>query len=516
MNKIYKYFCLLITLINFLSLTYQFNLQKESLTDETIHNIDEEVKNAPEYKKAEFESKSTDINHFFKYQNTSIPSSRVSAFRIEFDVFNEVEINKYKIYCTSIESSKTDLELIDRLKYITNTNTSCVGGFNPLGFYDGIIEHDEAKMKVGIIVASEVDFEYTGRVFFRTEERLLGTSEERPIDAETYSLIPYTIIISKFRELSKSKILFYSYTRELQMYYVETNSPYPEKLFSGNIMSVFTNPNMVRQKYHGANVMILLTNKFGSYEMVGEPFKYEVKLFDSNFLLDYYVSSNEEGRPIKSPLLINMTECTDPYYVILNYNQMETSKTLIIDQIYGKLASLSVATTFTKTTWEEMLENDMVEIDINSKKFVLPSNSRPHMDVYKIECKLPLMFNFYYVEDDILIEKMNYGDINLFTLKPFETINVPFFLNINPQVIIEIFNPVNDPIVIVEAQESNVYQKNTLIKIIPLSLANGITIKERGGFSDTRIIIKVGYPNNGWEDKSQYIKYYKEYEIYLF
>ena len=160
------------------------------------------------------------------------------------------------------------------------------------------------------------------------------------MDAETYSLIPYTVNVTKFRELSKSKILFYSYTRELQMYYVETNTPYPEKLFSGNIMSVFTNPNMVRQKYHGASTMILLTNPFGAYEMVGELFKYQVILFDSNFLLDYFVSSNQNGRPIQSPLLINMTECTNPYYVILNYNRQESSKILVLDQIYGKLSSL--------------------------------------------------------------------------------------------------------------------------------------------------------------------------------
>ena len=47
-----------------------------------------------------------------------------------------------------------------------------------------------------------------------------------------------------------------------------------------------------------------------------------------------------------------MTECTSPYYVILNYNQQESSKTLIIDQIYGKLSSISVASKFTKTTWD--------------------------------------------------------------------------------------------------------------------------------------------------------------------
>ena len=94
--------------------------------------------------------------------------------------------------------------------------------------------------------------------------------------------------------------------------------------------------------------MVLLTNPFGAYELIGEAFIYEVKLYDSNFLLDYYVNSKEDGRPLYSPWLINMAEWTSPYYVVLNSNQMESSKTLIIDQIFGKLSSLFVVTKFMK------------------------------------------------------------------------------------------------------------------------------------------------------------------------
>ena len=131
------------------------------------------------------------------------------------------------------------------------------------------------------------------------------------------------------------------------------------------------------------------------------------------------------------------------------------------------------------------------------------------------------MLNFYYIEesDEILTPKMNYGDINIFTLKPYETVNIPFFLDMSlPEIIIEIFNPVNDPVVIVEAQEENVYLTNTLIAITPMTLENGIDIKERWGFSDTRIIIKVGYPQNGWKNVpgTDYIKYSPKYDLYLF
>ena len=517
MKDFYKFLISIILLINCLVKSKEIKLKKEILKEDIIHIINEEIKDRTDYKKAEFESKSTDKNHFFKYESNNMPSSLIYSFRIEFDVFSDKAKEEYKIYCTSVSSSTSDADLISSLKGLTSSTSSCIGGFSYTGYFDGIIKLDESKQKIGIMIISN----YTGRVFFRIEERILGTEEARPMDAEIYSLIPYTIDVSKFRELSKSKILFYSYTRELQMYYVGTGSPYPEKLFSGNIMSVFTNPNMVRQKYHGANIMVLLANTFGGYEMVGEAFKYEVKLFDSNFLLDYYVSSKEDGRPLYSPLLINMTECTSPYYVILNYNKMESSKALILDQIYGKMSSLSVAPKFTRNTWDQMIEKDMINIDISTRKYVLPSNASPHMDVYKIECELPLMFNFYFIEesDYILTPKMNYGDINIFTLNPYETVNIPFFLDMSlPQIIIEIFNPVNEPIVIVEAQEENVYLKNTLLEITPMTLADGITIKERGGFTDTRIIIKVGYSNLDWQSVvgNEYMKYNREYDIYRF
>ena len=88
-------------------------------------------------------------------------------------------------------------------------------------------------------------------------------------------MIPFVIHISQFREKA-SKILFYSKTRDMQMYYVEGDAPYPERLFFGNVMSVYTNPNMVRQKYHNANIMTLIVNPYAT--SLGETFKFEVKL----------------------------------------------------------------------------------------------------------------------------------------------------------------------------------------------------------------------------------------------
>ena len=517
MKKVFKYVLLLIALINCLCKSEESILQNGNLNEEVMHEINQEVENNANYKMAEFEFTTTDTYQFFKYDNSTLPSSKVISFRIDFSQYS-ISMQNYKVYCTNVPSSTSDTFLIEQLKTLTPETSSCIDIYRSYANYDGIAKLDSTNTKLGIVVISEAGVSFGANIYLRISERILGTDESKPMEEETYSLVPFTVNIPKFRELSKSKILFYSYSRVLQMFHVESNAAYPEKLFSGNVLSVYTNPNMVRQKYHDASTMILLVYPYGAEANdLREEFKFEVKLFESNYLLDYYVSSNEEGRPLNSPLLINMTECTSPYYVVLNYNRMETSKTLVIDQIYGKISYLSVATDFTKSTWDEMLENDMETVDINTRKHILPSNARTHMDVYQIECELPLMLNFYYIDESDLHPKMNFGDVAIFTLKAYETVNIPFFSDIiAPNIIIEIFNPFEDPIVIVEAHGETVYTKNTLIETTPMSVSEGINIKERGGLTDTRIIIKVGYSQSGWTEVNDYIKYSYQYDTYLF
>ena len=515
MKRTLRLLILSLTLLNLLCKISPSNLQKNKLNAEEMHEINVEVNS--DYRKAEFDFQASDNYQFFKYENDTLPEAGISTFRIDFDQYSYL-MDDYQVLCTNVPSSTSDSELINTLKGLTPAQSSCIDGFRSYAIYDGITKIDKTKPKIGIVLISKAEYAFTGRIFLRTTERLLGTDESKPMEEETYSLVPFTVNIAKFRELSKSKILFYSYTRILQMFNSGTSTPYPEKLFSGNILSVYTNPNMVRQKYHNANLMVLIANPFMySNSYLGEVFKFEVKLFDSNFLLDYYVSSNTEGRPENSPLLINMTECTNPYYVILNYNKPDSAKALVIDQIYGKLSSLSVATDLEQSTWDEMIEKDMEIVDITSLKHNLPASSRTHIDVYKIECSLPLMFNFYYVDESELVPKMNYGDVHIFALKPYQTVNIPFFDLVAPLIIVEIYNPENEPIVIIDANEEFVYQKNTLVKITPMTLNEGITLKERAGISTTRIIVKVGYPNSGWKDTAdKYIKYNQEYDTYLF
>ena len=522
MNK--PFYILLLILTIFTSqcldnLSSPIKHKKLSSEADTVHEINESVDNE-NYLKSEFSAETTDEAHYFKYTVTTTPSSSVTAFRFEFDQFSEAAYQNYQVFCTFVDTTTSDSDLITTLKNLDTSKSSCVGGFNEIGYYDGIVEIDAAKKKLGVyLYTPTAQLKFTARLFLRINEKILEVNETKATEDETYSLVPYTVVISEFRKLDQSKILFYSYTRQLQMYYVALSTPYPEKLFSGNILNVFTNPLMVHQKYHDADTMVLLTNPFGAMEMVGEQFKFEVRLFKSDFLLDYFVSSNASGRPINSPLLVNMTECTNPYYVILNYNQAEEATNLFIDQIYGKMRSVSVATTLTQLTWDEMLQDDMVSVDINTRRHLLEANSRNHMDVYKIECDLPLLLNFYYMREEHESTVLDSGDVSILTLSSYQTISVNFKKDLaSPEVMIDIFNPSDTPVVILDdGQNEVVYQENCLVKIMPFNLDEPIVIKERAGVSTTRVIVKVGYSLlSGWTDVSTYVKYNKDLNTYAF
>jgi hypothetical protein len=163
-----------------------------------------------------------------------------------------------------------------------------------------------------------------------------------------------------------------------------------------------------------------------------------------------------------------------------------------------------------------MIANDIETINLNDKKYSLPSSAN-NMDVYKVECTLPVMINFYYIDPNAAVYTMNYGDVQIFILQPYQTINVPFTSGMKtPEVIIEINEPEDKPYVIITVTNEKVYEKNTLERFVPITLGNGITIKERGGSTNTRVIIKVGYSTASWTKQSDYIKYNSAEKTYLF
>ena len=513
MKKIYEVLILL-----FLS----FNIICSSLSaleEGTIYEINENIEGTTEYKTKTMTYGNGDSVNYFKYSfSNNFPTNNITAFRLDISPYSH-KMNGYKVLCTNLASSASDADLKAQLDQVKKdeSKSTCSHIFYYYGLHHSIMKLDKNKPKIGIaIIFSQTIDTISVKINLRITERFLGVNEEKPDFDETYSMIPMTIDIAKFRNSADpyiSKLLFYSYSRVLFMYETVSNDYTPTQLFSGNILNIYTNPNQIRQKYHNAGIMTLMAYAFNIKE---ENFKFEVKKFETTFLLDYYVSSNPDGRPLNTPLLINMNDCSKPYYVIINYNAQDYGKTLVLDEIYGKMSYLGVATSLEQESWEDMIEKDIQPLNLNDKKYKMPM-SIYHFDVYKIQCTLPVLVNFYYIDELASVYTMKEGDVQIFSLKAYQTINVPFVEGLSGvEIMVEINQPENNPYVILKVTEEKVYEKNTLDRYVANSLLEGIDIKERGGTTDTRVIIKVGYITSKWHQESTNIKYNQAENIYAF
>ena len=150
-----------------------------------------------------------------------------------------------------------------------------------------------------------------------------------------------------------SKLLIYSNTTEMAMHYLSDTSPTPLKLFSGNIMMIYTNPDVIYQKYNNAKIMIMTTNALGNKINT-----VNVRYYDSDTQMQYYLSNNEEGRVLNNPTAIEMTTCDRPYYYILNYNKLEDGqRKLHLDTIFGEAESVKLATSLNYNSWDQLISN---------------------------------------------------------------------------------------------------------------------------------------------------------------
>ena len=73
-----------------------FSLCLISIKSDTVYDINDDVTDNINYKKVEFSGESKILNYYFKHSVRTIPSSRINAFRFEFDQFSEqVKKEKY-------------------------------------------------------------------------------------------------------------------------------------------------------------------------------------------------------------------------------------------------------------------------------------------------------------------------------------------------------------------------------------------------------------------------------------
>jgi len=297
-----------------------------------------------------------------------------------------------------------------------------------------------------------------------------------------------------------SKVLIYSSKRELEMYHFQSGTP--AQLFTGNILLVYTNQEVIKEKYQGAKTMILLTESLFKNKdvVIGENFRFKTYFFQSDNTMNYYVSSNPSGRPINIPTSLEMPDCSKPYYYILNYHYIETRDlTLHIDKIYGQISTKRIATELNQEDWYDLIASmdEFVE-----EEFLINKKSKYHMDVIEATCIIPTLLHIYYTDDSQPItEGLKPGDTSIINIGPSNTKEFKLQTNIMPGfTLVYSFNilsedrdpnirlsfPSGEPIL---ATTNGVYLKKTKENFEKINVKN----EDIGGSSLTRIIFKYGY-----------------------
>ena len=54
-------------------------------------------------------------------------------------------MQNYEVYCTNVDDSTSDSELIEYLKNLTRKTSSCIDGFKLYSYYHGIVKLDETQ-----------------------------------------------------------------------------------------------------------------------------------------------------------------------------------------------------------------------------------------------------------------------------------------------------------------------------------------------------------------------------------
>ena len=196
------------------------------------------------------------------------------------------------------------------------------------------------------------------------------------------------------------------------------------------------------------------------------------------------------------PLSLEINTCNaynNKYYYILNYNQLEDDRILYLDLIYGLMKNARVVTKVNSDHWDELIENDMVEI--KGMQITLGNNTQ-HIDIVEIECNTPLLANAYYNKPNEEYLELTKGKVAIKTIPGKESISIGVdpFLSGEEYVSISLYNTNKDTLCTINYGTTSSERiignsaKITLLKDNPktISIINNLS-------SSARAIVKLGY-----------------------
>ena len=449
-------------------------------------------------------------SNYLYYDFANNPKGKIASLKIK-----SINAKVNKVGCVFTSKYATDSNMMNDVnKAVLEGKSVCLGemqkdsdGYDALikANYEGVNSRLVIQVLYGL--GKEIkDEEEDITINIKIGGTDIGESEAKFSNDEKLAPIPYVINLLEIREKKMaqmdyvSKVLFFSNTREMEMFYIDEETPTPVSLFTGNIMLVYTNEELINQKYHGATTMILLTDSLSATEriIIGEQYRFMVKFFNSESQIQYYLSGNPNGRVLNNPTAIEMTSCSQPYYYILNYNEIEEEKrTLHIDTIFGEKESIKLATALNYDDWDSLVSN----MEPFEGEQIILEESKFHFDVIEVRCKLPLLLNLYYVNpDNQKMVNLQIGDIIIFSLEkgqskilyfkkeeegPFSySFNIFKDNNLDPNIEI-----IFDDEISLKANKNGIFKKDAVYIYEKVEIKNN----DPSGSVNTRVIFKFGY-----------------------
>jgi hypothetical protein len=467
--------------------------------------IDQSIEGEADYFTADFKVKSSSNYLYYDFPRT--PIGNIASIRI-----NSESTRVNKVGCVFVSNKASEDEMISEVNKAVREDKSCCVGDNYEGNngFDALInakyESGNNRLVIQVLYGfgegENDDEENDATIIIKNKGTDLSEQGQYP-SKEPYSAIPYVIDLLKIRGTSTkdyvSKILFYSNTREMQMFYITDSNPKPVTLFTGNIMMVYTNEELIKQKYQGATTMILLTDALSETERpsIGEQYRFITYFFKSEMNVQYFLSGNEKGRPLNNPTAIEMTSCTQPYYYIMNYNKVEDKRKLHIDTVFGEKKAIKLAQKLNEASWDQLIENMET---ITGDEVVLEHQNRFHFDVIEVTCNVPLLINLFYTDpEESKVTNLETGDITVLSLAKGQQQDLTFKMGekgpfhysftveknskYNPKISIT-FNGKNE----MEITENGVYTKYWVSQYNKIEIQNN----DVSGNTNTRVIFKFG------------------------
>ena len=461
-----------------------------------------------------------DTSNYLFYEFKASPNGNISSFRIKEEE-EEKRVKISEVGCIFVGKNTEKADMISLVtKAIEEGKSNCIGGYNKDSHeYNGLIntiDIKNGKTKLVIKIIYDLNDNLNEKVQLKETLfpliitlRINGYKVDNPNlqynEDENLALVPYVLDLNEIRGKDEtdyiSKVLLFSKNHEMNIFYLDNGAPV--ELFFGNILVIYTNPDVIREKYNGANTMILLTETFSKRkEITEEEDKFKVYFFKSEETIQYFLSGNPKGRLLNSPTNIQMNSCDQPYYYILNYNSYEGNRILHLENIFGEINTAKIATEINYTDWYDFIKN--LE-SFDGKEYNIEEQNKYHFDVIEITCKTPLLLNVYYT--DPLAPKKEYldkDDIRILSLKPGDNETLTFKPEIEGD-FIYIFNVLKEndsspkiPKILISFNRDDymyitkygIYTKKTQENYPSIEIQN---LEETNGNDETKIIFKFGY-----------------------